>query len=58
MVLYHFLELYEMSEHLTRIEVTLLIIAALCHDIGHVRVPKKREKMMLKNFVAREKQPI
>ncbi|KAG0762046.1 hypothetical protein G6F57_007413 [Rhizopus arrhizus] len=35
MVLYHFLELYEMSEHLTRIEVTLLIIAALCHDIGH-----------------------
>lgn len=64
MVLYHFLELYEMSEHLTRIEVTLLIIAALCHDIGHVRAPKKkkkeREKMILKNIVlvAREKQPL
>ncbi|CAO3698292.1 unnamed protein product [Rhizopus stolonifer] len=35
MVLYHFLECYDISEYLTRIDVAILVIAALCHDIGH-----------------------
>ncbi|KAI8982150.1 hypothetical protein BDF20DRAFT_798844, partial [Mycotypha africana] len=35
MVLYNMLEEYNMSEHLTRFDVAMLILAGLCHDIGH-----------------------
>lgn len=36
MMLYHMLEQYNMSEHLSSMDSTLLMIAALGHDIGHV----------------------
>ncbi|KAI7904746.1 uncharacterized protein BX663DRAFT_451381 [Cokeromyces recurvatus] len=35
MVLYHMLEKYDMKEYLNRFDLAMLMIAALCHDIGH-----------------------
>ncbi|CEG79294.1 hypothetical protein RMATCC62417_13779 [Rhizopus microsporus] len=35
MVLYHFFECYDMSEYLTRMDIAMMIVAALCHDVGH-----------------------
>ena len=36
MVLYHMLTEFSMAEHLTQMDIALLMTAALCHDIGHV----------------------
>jgi HD-GYP domain-containing protein (c-di-GMP phosphodiesterase class II) len=36
MVLYHMMEQYDMSQYLTRVDLAMTMIAALCHDIGHV----------------------
>ncbi|KAI9473806.1 MAG: hypothetical protein EXX96DRAFT_579423 [Benjaminiella poitrasii] len=35
MVLYHMLEKYDMREYLDRFDLAMIMIAALCHDIGH-----------------------
>lgn len=36
MVLYHMMVQYDMSEYITKIDLAVIMIAALCHDIGHV----------------------
>ena len=36
-VIYHMILQFEVSRYLSRIDVAALYIAALCHDIGHVR---------------------
>lgn len=36
MVLYHMMEQYDMAEYLTKVDLAMAMIAALCHDIGHV----------------------
>jgi hypothetical protein len=36
MVLYHMFEQYGTSEYIARVDIALALIAALCHDIGHV----------------------
>lgn len=43
MILYHMFEQYGMSEHLTKVDIALIMIAALCHDIGHVCVVSHSE---------------
>ncbi|KAI8389494.1 hypothetical protein BD560DRAFT_320114 [Blakeslea trispora] len=35
MVLYHLLVLYDMSKYLDQFDLAMLMIAGLCHDIGH-----------------------
>jgi hypothetical protein len=38
MVLYHMLEQYDMKRYLNRFDLAMVMLAALCHDIGHVRI--------------------
>lgn len=37
MVLYHMIEHYNMATYLTKMDIIILMLAALCHDAGHVR---------------------
>jgi hypothetical protein len=37
MVLYYMLEEYDMKRYLNRLDLAMVMLAALCHDIGHVR---------------------
>jgi hypothetical protein len=40
-VLYHMLCHFDVANYLSRIDMAALLIAGLCHDIGHVSVQKK-----------------
>lgn len=37
MVLYHMIEHYHMAAYLTKLDIIILMLAALCHDAGHVK---------------------
>lgn len=37
LVLYHMLEMYDMKRYLNRYDLAMLMLAALCHDLRHVR---------------------
>lgn len=56
MVLYHMMVQYDMSEFITKIDLALIMIAALCHDIGHVNIvyftmTKKKPRIYLSFFL-------
>lgn len=36
MVLHHMMIQYDMDKYISKIDVAVIMIAALCHDIGHV----------------------
>jgi hypothetical protein len=51
MVLYHMLNQFNISDYLTDTDLALLLMAALCHDIGHVSFFIREEKVLFINFI-------
>jgi hypothetical protein len=46
-VLYHMVCEYDVARYISRIDIAALLIAGLCHDIGHVSVPMKSLHLLL-----------
>ncbi|KAI9282340.1 hypothetical protein BY458DRAFT_449669 [Sporodiniella umbellata] len=53
MVIYHFLECYDVSNYLTRIDILILVVAAFCHDVGHPGMNNQFE-VAVRSKLARE----
>lgn len=47
LVVYHLIERYKVATHLTKLDIVILMLSALCHDAGHVRLLIQREMKLI-----------